>query len=313
MTVAHTAASSARTCCRSSPPAARRSSTGPAPHRCSPRRSSSRGRRRGRRRRGSPSGSSALCCRFPMATHPPIAPQPCDRDLQHSAARRRPAAPRPSLSPRGADAAPRRTARPARPTQRAARRGAPCFRVRIGLVGALARADDNAGGHGSERAAATRRCLPRPRSASMCCRTRSSICFAGARGFGRHDLHVAHSDQPGNATPERLLDTGLGAITSTPMRYPALDEASKVATGAYHACARYRRHAAPDAGATNTDGRLGIQQVNQATHRGSSPGLSGGRQGRCAGPRSTSCRSSTDARSAAGPQPERRALATEPQ
>jgi len=50
--------------------------------------------------------------------------------------------------------------------------------------------------------------------------------------------------------------TELGAITSVPMRYPALDQATQVAMGAYHACARF-----PDATARcwgdNTDGRLG--------------------------------------------------------
>lgn len=50
--------------------------------------------------------------------------------------------------------------------------------------------------------------------------------------------------------------TGLGAITEMPMRYPVIDEATQVAMGAFHACARY-----PDATARcwgdNTDGRLG--------------------------------------------------------
>lgn len=50
--------------------------------------------------------------------------------------------------------------------------------------------------------------------------------------------------------------TGLGAITDVPARYPALDEATQVAMGAFHGCARF-----PDATARcwgdNTDGRLG--------------------------------------------------------
>lgn len=78
--------------------------------------------------------------------------------------------------------------------------------------------------------------------------------FSWALATFRSCLHRSDGPWCWGALDARIA--GMGAITDVPTRTPELDDATQVAMGAYHACARY-----PDATSRcwgdNTDGRLG--------------------------------------------------------